>query len=110
MRAGHCLGNGRRTLQYHAGIQEPTADSRLLQGRSSGTLAIVLITRSLDVNGDGRAMLLSQLPVLIAGALIFAICLVLSAIELTAWQTGLAVALIAIIYAAAFFVYLRLNV
>jgi hypothetical protein len=50
-------------------------------------------------------MLLSQLP----GALIFAICLVLSAIELAAWQTGLAVALIAVIYAAAFFAYLRLN-
>jgi hypothetical protein len=55
-------------------------------------------------------MLLSQLPVLIAGALIFAICLVLSAIELTFWQIGLAAALIAVIYAAAFFVYLRLNV
>jgi hypothetical protein len=55
-------------------------------------------------------MLLSQLPVLIAGALIFAICWVLSAIELTIWQTGLAVALIAVIYAAAFFVYLRFNV
>jgi hypothetical protein len=56
----------------------------------TGNIALV-ITRSLDVNGDGRAMLLSQLPVLIAGALIFAICLVLSAIELTFWQIGLAV-------------------
>jgi hypothetical protein len=55
-------------------------------------------------------MLLSQLPVLIAGVLIFAICFVLSAIELTVWQTALAIALIAIIYAVAFFVYLRLNV
>jgi hypothetical protein len=75
----------------------------------TGNIALV-ITRSLDVNGHGRAMLLSQLPVLIAGALIFAICLVLSAIELTFWQIGLAAALIAVIYAAAFFVYLRLNV
>jgi hypothetical protein len=91
-------------------MQEPMADeAAFCKTDKSRHLAIVLITRSLDVNGEGRAMLLSQLPVLIAGALIFAICLVLSAIELTVWQTGLAVALIAVIYAAAFFVYLRLN-
>jgi hypothetical protein len=105
------LRQGRGTLQYHVGMQEPMADeAAFCKTDKSRHLAIVLITRSLDVNGEGRAMLLSQLPVLIAGALIFAICLVLSAIELTVWQTGLAVALIAVIYAAAFFVYLRLNV
>jgi hypothetical protein len=56
-------------------MQEPMADeAAFCKTDKSRHLAIVLITRSLDVNGEGRAMLLSQLPVLIAGGLIFAIC------------------------------------
>jgi hypothetical protein len=111
IRAGLCLGKGVERRNTMLGMQEPMAHNAAFRKiDKSRHLAIVLITRSLDVNGAGRAMLLSQLPVLIAGALIFAICWVLSAIELTVWQTGLAVALIAVIYAAAFFVYLRLNV